>query len=332
MDKIHSTRNTIHYDTSTTYDDVTVVFRIERNFFNYCVTLIIPCFIISCMIFLSFVLPPESGERIGLSMTVLLAMTVFQQLTSSIFPSFDFPLLGQYYLATSVEMSLSLIATAVIINFSYRKGTKMPGWMRLLFLEWLSRLVRLRETVKNSRPKPRKRNTIKIFKQLIDQVNSPKKEETSTTASSPRKRDSQSATSIYSLDQSNGDIERIAPQPRREDRLVENFKNLLSASNSSSLSQNREEYGIYNHAMELEDADSQETRECEDGPCEKTQTGILGENGELLSEEEVTMREWEWCVAARILDRLFMWIAVIVGITTLFAIFFRAKRLQQVFY
>ncbi|EDO29634.1 predicted protein, partial [Nematostella vectensis] len=116
---ISSTRNTVEYDT-VSFDDITVTIHIGRNFFNYCVNLIIPCALISCMIFLGFILPPESGERIGLSITVLLAMTVFQQLTSQIFPSFDFPLLGQYYFATSVELSLALGASALVINFSFR--------------------------------------------------------------------------------------------------------------------------------------------------------------------------------------------------------------------
>ena len=48
------------------------------------------------MVLLSFILPPESGERIGLGITVLMAMAIFQELTSSKLPvdSIYIPLLG----------------------------------------------------------------------------------------------------------------------------------------------------------------------------------------------------------------------------------------------
>ena len=38
------------------------------------------------MVFLTFVIPPESGERISLSITVLMAMAIFQELTSQKLP------------------------------------------------------------------------------------------------------------------------------------------------------------------------------------------------------------------------------------------------------
>ena len=48
------------------------------------------------MVLLSFILPPESGERIGLGITVLMAMAIFQELTSSKLPADSqyIPLLG----------------------------------------------------------------------------------------------------------------------------------------------------------------------------------------------------------------------------------------------
>ena len=331
--KILSERNVVHYQSSNkSYDDVTVSLEIGRNYFNYCVNLIIPCFLISCMIFLSFILPPETGERVGLSITVLLAMTVFQQLTSSIFPSFDFPLLGQYYFATSMEISLSLIATAIVINFSFRRHTKMPRWVRKLFLEWLSRLVRLRDTVNNSRPKPRQRQNSVAKSKHQSRKNKPKERETSTATPSQRPR----AIHIQTPP-TNGDMTSGSMPQRREDRLVEEFKNVLSVSHlctdisSFNFSQHREVNGSYNQDVELEGVGIREGEENDVELRDRTQSVVLGENGERLSEEELTLREWEWSLAARILDRLFMWVAVLVGVTTVFAIFLRASSLQRLF-
>ena len=57
--------------------DVTVQIRLQRESLDFVLKLIIPCSLISSMIFLGFVLPPESGERIGLSITVLWPLRCF---------------------------------------------------------------------------------------------------------------------------------------------------------------------------------------------------------------------------------------------------------------
>lgn len=38
------------------------------------------------MVFFTFVLPPECGERVSLCITILMAMTIFQELTSEKLP------------------------------------------------------------------------------------------------------------------------------------------------------------------------------------------------------------------------------------------------------
>ena len=121
--------------------DVTVTVKIRRESLDYILKLIIPCSLISSMIFLGFVLPPESGERIGLSITVLLAMTVFQQLSSELMPSYGFPLLGQFYFATMIEIGASLAVTTLILNFYHRNRRRMPKTMRKVILRWLARIL-----------------------------------------------------------------------------------------------------------------------------------------------------------------------------------------------
>ncbi|KAL9981976.1 hypothetical protein ACROYT_G010752 [Oculina patagonica] len=121
--------------------DITVHVNIRRESLDYILKLIIPCSLISSMIFLGFVLPPESGERIGLSITVLLAMTVFQQLSSELMPSYGFPLLGQFYFAIMLEIGASLAVTTLILNFYHRNRRRMPKTMRKVILQWLARLL-----------------------------------------------------------------------------------------------------------------------------------------------------------------------------------------------
>ena len=59
------------------------------------------------MVLLSFILPPESGERIGLGITVLMAMAIFQELTSNKLPADSnyIPLLGKGLRLTAAGLS-----------------------------------------------------------------------------------------------------------------------------------------------------------------------------------------------------------------------------------
>ena len=72
-------------------------FKVERKYFFFVMNLVIPCALIACMIFLVFLLPPKSGERISLGITVMLSMAIFQELSSQKLPSSsdNFPLLGK---------------------------------------------------------------------------------------------------------------------------------------------------------------------------------------------------------------------------------------------
>ena len=69
------------------------------------VNLVVPCSLIGLMVLLSFVLPPESGERVGLGITVLMAMAIFQELTSNKLPvDSNISLLGEVAERTSKDI------------------------------------------------------------------------------------------------------------------------------------------------------------------------------------------------------------------------------------
>ena len=56
------------------YVDITFTVHIRRRTLFYGVNLIIPCVLISSMALLTFTLPPESGEKISLGLTVIISM------------------------------------------------------------------------------------------------------------------------------------------------------------------------------------------------------------------------------------------------------------------
>ena len=314
---VNSKRSVVQYHYAA-FDDVTVTVVIGRVYFTFCVNLIIPCFLISTMIFLGFILPPECGERIGLSITVLLAMTVFQQLTSNIFPSFDFPLLGQYYFATSVEISISLVATTIVLNFTARKNKKMPRWLVTLLLNWMARTVFLRKTVQRSCPKPSKRKRSMRGRSMSEHKGN----------NAPTPKQNGSVAQVTFGESTSDDLER------KDDRLVEELKNVFIISKNL-------DYGGLRYANSIKTSDvnrhenfilsSPEYEEPWD-ELDVPFTRVLDENGEELEENELAFRQWEWIMAARVLDRALLWVSIVTGIVTFFGIFMRAPRFQELLF
>lgn len=272
------------------------------------------------MIFLGFILPPECGERIGLSITVLLAMTVFQQLTSNIFPSFDFPLLGQYYFATSVEISISLLATTVVLNFTAGKNKKMPRWMRKLLLEWTARVVLLRKTVEKSCPKPKHKKSIRRGSKRVTEYKG--------------NQTSRRNAAFAAIDETTpGNLER------KDDGLVAELKNVFIISKNLDYAGLRyansvQTTNLNGHNTNGDDVmlNNLESDGIRDSESTVPFTGVLDENGEELAEYELTLRHWEWIMAARVLDRALLWVSIICGIVTFLAIFLKAPRFQKILF
>lgn len=124
--------------------DITYTIHVRRKPLFYTLYLIVPAIIITAMVLIGFYLPPESGERMQLGITVLLAMIVFLQLVYQNLPSTSnsTPLLGKFYIVTMFLISLSLGATCVVLNYSYGRHCdgEMPMWVRLIILDCLGKV------------------------------------------------------------------------------------------------------------------------------------------------------------------------------------------------
>ena len=90
-------RNVVYYPCcEAPYPDVTFYLVIQRQFLYYFFNLVMPCALISGIALLVFCLPPESGEKISLGITVLLSLCVFLLMVSERMPatSETIPLIG----------------------------------------------------------------------------------------------------------------------------------------------------------------------------------------------------------------------------------------------
>ncbi|XP_022782603.1 neuronal acetylcholine receptor subunit alpha-7-like isoform X2 [Stylophora pistillata] len=130
------------------YPDVTYTIHIRRRSKYYYVNMIVPCALITSLTLLSFFLPPDSGERITLVITNLLAMTVFMLIVAEIMPATSevIPLISIYYTGIMFEVGLSLVATCLSLKCYYNNPSvaEIPAWVRIIVLNWLAKLVRVK--------------------------------------------------------------------------------------------------------------------------------------------------------------------------------------------
>ncbi|KAG9343147.1 hypothetical protein JZ751_014120 [Albula glossodonta] len=97
---------------SNKHQDITFYLIIRRKPLFYIVNIIIPCVLISFMASLVYYLPADSGEKMTLSISVLLAQSVFLLLVSQRLPetSMAIPLIVKYL------MFIMVLVTVVVLN------------------------------------------------------------------------------------------------------------------------------------------------------------------------------------------------------------------------
>lgn len=138
MEKI---RNVVQYRCCPNpYVDITFRIVLLRKPLYFVFNVIAPCLVLVMTVLFGFFLPPESGERISLTITILLAVAVFLQLISDALPrnSNSIPMLAIFYMAIMAESAISLITTCVVLVIHYRSSENgappMPKWVRHFFL------------------------------------------------------------------------------------------------------------------------------------------------------------------------------------------------------
>ncbi|CAL8265510.1 unnamed protein product [Merluccius merluccius] len=139
-----SKKNVILYGCcSDPYPDITYTLHLKRRSSFYIFNLLIPCMMISFLAPLGFYLPADSGEKVSLGVTVLLALTVFQLLVAeSMPPSESVPLIGKYYIATMTMITASTALTIFIMNIHHcgPEARPIPEWARRFILDYLARI------------------------------------------------------------------------------------------------------------------------------------------------------------------------------------------------
>jgi len=120
------------------YPYVTVSLKIRRKTLYYMYNIVFPCMMMSTLTVLVFCMPPDSGEKIALGVTVILAFSVFMLAIAERMPetSESIPLIGIYLTFVMAMTTVSVIMTVIVLNFFYRGPvlTEIPPWAKKYIL------------------------------------------------------------------------------------------------------------------------------------------------------------------------------------------------------
>lgn len=303
-----SERNEVKYTCCPNpYSEVLLTLNLQRHSRYYIINLVFPCALIACMVFFTFVLPPECGERVSLCITILMAMTIFQELTSEKLPpsSDTFFLIGTYYTVAIFEIGLAIAATCIVLNFYYSK-TKMPGWIKTVLLKTLAPLVRVKIR--------RRRLSIRENQRSAENGHAQDVIHNSTFESFNHADLGLGRDWVGDVFEQNQNVSITSVNLRKDS---------LSAEEDEDSSRNINNAGKNCNGITLRNMSTKR----KENPYKKESTSEINEPS------WQQMIEWqdEWRAASQVLDRVIIITSVFVGCVSAAVIFLQAPRVRDMF-
>uniref|UniRef100_A0A671WWL0 Cholinergic receptor, nicotinic, epsilon n=1 Tax=Sparus aurata TaxID=8175 RepID=A0A671WWL0_SPAAU len=128
------------------YQEILFNLIIQRKPLFYVINIILPCSLISSLVVLAYFLPAQAGgQKLTVSISVLLAQTVFLFLIAQKIPetSLSVPLIGKYLIFVMSVTTLIATNQIVVLNFSLRSPNThtMSYSIKHLFLEMVPRFL-----------------------------------------------------------------------------------------------------------------------------------------------------------------------------------------------
>ncbi|CAF1101196.1 unnamed protein product [Rotaria sordida] len=169
LEDFSATNNVTKYDCCPNmYPYVLYTIRMRRRSLYYFTSIVVPCFLISCMTPLGFLLSPDSGEKLTLrelefdnlkkkfvlihskfsDITTLLTVVMFSLLLSEILPpsSNAIPIITVYFMCIMIMSAVSVVASVLVLSLHLRNSSNytMPSWVRNYICNYLAWLLRMK--------------------------------------------------------------------------------------------------------------------------------------------------------------------------------------------
>ncbi|XP_078483390.1 neuronal acetylcholine receptor subunit alpha-9-like [Ciona intestinalis] len=134
------------------WSELKFTLKFRRNSSLYMQSMLFPAILLTTVSLLGFYLPPDSGERIGLQITIMLTFMVFLLTVGDMFPASTGPYLGVYFVLCMALLGINIIMTVLVLHIHHMpcdavmeemktKGVftvnfkAVPAWIRVcLFL------------------------------------------------------------------------------------------------------------------------------------------------------------------------------------------------------
>ena len=116
-------------------------FLLQRKTTYYILSMLLPLLFLSCTTTVVFALPTDSGEKMGTSITVLLAYSFYHSTVTEYLPdtSLNISLLGLYLTILFGFCTLSVVATATVVHFHFKSDKEPVGKHLKTFTQWVQR-------------------------------------------------------------------------------------------------------------------------------------------------------------------------------------------------
>uniref|UniRef100_A0A915B4C8 Uncharacterized protein n=1 Tax=Parascaris univalens TaxID=6257 RepID=A0A915B4C8_PARUN len=144
------------------YPDIKFFIHLRRRTLYYAFNLIMPCMLTLILVVLGFTLSPYTCEKVGLQISVSLAICIFLTIMNEMTPptSEAVPLLGVFFQSCMVISAAATAFTVYVQAIHFRNPDnyhRMGFWMRYILLEWVPFLLRMKQ--------PKRANNLRTLKE-----------------------------------------------------------------------------------------------------------------------------------------------------------------------
>ncbi|XP_041356427.1 neuronal acetylcholine receptor subunit alpha-10-like [Gigantopelta aegis] len=140
------TRNVVIYNCcDEPFPDVRFYVHLRRRVKYYFMNIIIPCIILSFLCLAGFLLPPESGEKITLGLSVLLTITVFMLMVADKMPqtSESVSVISIYLMVVLSLSCMSVLSSVFVLGIYHQRGKpkNVPRILKIITFNILSPML-----------------------------------------------------------------------------------------------------------------------------------------------------------------------------------------------